>query len=102
MKLIRQNLRAPRSGTQGDDTLGRGMDSALTVAVFFGVGFALDRWLGTTPWFMIGLTLLSALGVFLSMKYRYDERMAELEAIRAARSAEGAARTTKPGQQVRR
>ena len=29
------------------------MDAALTMLLFFGIGFALDRWLGTTPWFMI-------------------------------------------------
>jgi hypothetical protein len=85
MKLLRQNLRAPRS----DDTLGRGMDAALTVALFFGIGFALDAWLGTRPIFMIALTLLAALGTFLSLKYRYDARMTELEAERAARANAG-------------
>ena len=82
MKLLRQNLRVPRS----DDSLGRGMDAALAVALFFGIGFALDSWLDTRPLFMIVLTLLAALGIFLSLKYRYDERMTQLEAERAARA----------------
>ena len=85
MKPLRQNLRAPRS----DDALGRGMDAALTVALFFGIGFGLDAWLGTRPLFMIALTLLAALGFFLSLKYRYDARMTALEAERDARAKAG-------------
>ena len=87
MKLIRPNLRAPRS----DDSLGRGMDIALTVGVFFGVGFFLDRWLGTTPLFMIVLTLLAVVGFFISMKYRYTAHMEQLEAERSARAGKGRA-----------
>jgi F0F1-type ATP synthase assembly protein I len=88
MKLTPQQLRASKR-VQSDDSFGRGMDVALTIGLFFGIGFFLDRWLGTTPWFMIGLTLLAAVGFFYSFKYRYDARMAELEAERAARAAEG-------------
>ena len=62
------------------------MDIALTVALFFGIGFALDRWLGTTPLFMIGLTVLAAIGFFASFKYQYDARMEQLEAERAERA----------------
>lgn len=82
MKISRPNTRAPRS----DDSLGRGMDIALTVAVFFGIGFALDRWLETTPLFMIVLTVLALVGFFVSMKYRYDAAMTELEAARASKT----------------
>jgi len=82
MKLLRPNPRVPRA----DDSVGRGMDAALTIALFFGVGFALDAWLDTTPIFMIVLTMLAAVGFFVSFKYRYDERMTQLEAERAARS----------------
>jgi len=82
MKIIRQNIRAPRS----DDSFGRGMDIALTVAVFFGIGFGLDRWLGTTPLFMIVLTVLAVVGFFFSLKYRYDAAMTQLESERAAKT----------------
>ena len=68
MKLLRPNLRAPRS----DDTLGRGMDIALTLALFVVGGLALDRWLGTSPIFMIALMLLAAVGLFARSKYQYD------------------------------
>ena len=78
MKLIRPTRR------RSDDSLGQGMDIALTVALFFGIGFALDRWLGTTPVFMIVMTLLAAVGFFAKFKYQYDARMEQLEAERRA------------------
>ena len=65
------------------------MDIALTLLLFFGIGFALDRWLGTTPLFMIGLTVLASVGFFISFKYRYTARMEQLEAERAERAAAG-------------
>jgi F0F1-type ATP synthase assembly protein I len=68
-----------------NDSLGQGIDNALAVALLFGIGFGLDRWLGTTPWLMIVLSLLGAIGVFAKMKYRYDADMAEHEAKRQER-----------------
>ena len=85
MKLIRQNIRAPKS----DDSFGRGMDVALTIGLFFAIGWGFDAWLGTTPLFMITLTVLAAIGFFISFKYRYDATMEQLEAERAARSEAG-------------
>ena len=76
---------ARRARTSSNDSLGQGMDAALTILLFFGIGFALDRWLGTTPWFMIAMTLLAAVGYFLKFKYRYDLEMNRLEAERLAR-----------------
>ena len=67
------------------------MDIALTVALFFGIGFGLDRWLGTTPLFMIGLTVLAAIGFFVRFKYQYDAAMDEHEAERAERAGAGRA-----------
>ena len=85
MKIIRQNIRAPRS----DDSFGRGMDVALTIGLFFAIGWGLDAWLNTTPLFMIVLTVLAAIGFFVSFKYRYDAEMERLEAERAARAEAG-------------
>ena len=83
MKLTPPRLRVPST----DDSVLRGIDIALTVGVFFLIGFAVDSWLNTTPIFSIALTLLAAIGFFISMKYRYDEKMDELEAERAERAA---------------
>lgn len=84
--------RAPKSLASGSsDSLGRGMDMALTLAVFLVLGWLLDNWLGTTPLFMIVLTVVSAAGQFLRMKYTYDAQMERLEAERLAGRQSGAA-----------
>jgi F0F1-type ATP synthase assembly protein I len=74
------------SKVRTDRAIGQGMDVALTVLLFFGIGFALDRWLGTTPWLMIGGTLFASIGLFVSSKARYDATMERLEAERAERT----------------
>jgi len=65
------------------DSLGLGIEAAIIVALFFGVGYGLDWLFGTTPIFMIVLSVLGAVGLFVKWKYRYDDRMNELEAERA-------------------
>jgi F0F1-type ATP synthase assembly protein I len=94
MKLLFTNIRtgrAPQSSAQGsdrggDDSLGRGMDVALTVLVFLVLGWLLDSWLGLFPLFTISLVLFSATGSFLRMKYVYDATMERLEAERSAKT----------------
>lgn len=77
--------RAPKSLSSGSpDTLGRGMDVALTLGVFLILGWLLDSWLGTAPLFMVALTVVAAVGQFLRMKYVYDAEMERLEAQRLA------------------
>ena len=79
---LRRTMRGPTAGY--GDSVGQGMDGALTLLVFFGLGYAIDRWLGTTPLFMIGLFLLVAVVLFVSWKARYTARMEVLEATRKA------------------
>jgi Putative F0F1-ATPase subunit Ca2+/Mg2+ transporter len=67
---------------RADDSLGRAMEAAFTLLAFFGIGYALDRWLGTTPLFMIVFSLLAAIGMFHAWKARYTAQMEELEAQR--------------------
>ena len=83
MKLLPKQTR-PNT----EDSLGLGIEAAVIMALFFGLGFGLDRLFGTTPIFMIVLTLLGAVGLFAKWKYRYDDRMDELEAQRAATTAD--------------
>ena len=89
MKLLFTNIRpgrAPQNAPQGnDDTLGRGMDLALTVLVFLVLGWLIDRWLGLFPLFTISLVLFSAIGSFIRMKYVYDATMERHEAERATK-----------------
>jgi hypothetical protein len=70
-----------------DDTLGRGMDVALTMLVFLGVGYLIDAWLGLFPLFTISLVVFAAVGAFVRMKYVYDATMERHEATRRAKLA---------------
>lgn len=83
MKLLPKQTRVD---TQ--DSLGLGIEAAVILALFFGVGAGLDWLFSTTPIFMIVFTVLGAIGLFAKWKYRYDDRMNELEAQRTAATSE--------------
>ena len=74
MKLLRKDVRVSTT-----DSLGHGMDAVIMLIIFFGAGFGLDRLFGTAPVFMIVMTLLGAIGLFATFKYRYEARMQEHE-----------------------
>jgi F0F1-type ATP synthase assembly protein I len=65
------------------DTLGRGMDFALVVLVFLGIGALVDRWLGTWPAFAIALVIFAMVGQFVKMYFDYKAAMEAHEAARA-------------------
>ena len=79
MKLLPKQTRVD---TQ--DSLGLGIEAAIIVALFLGLGYGLDRLFGTMPVLMIVFSVLGAVGLFAKWKYRYDDRMNELESERAA------------------
>jgi F0F1-type ATP synthase assembly protein I len=81
MKLLPSPSFARRT-MRADDSLGRAMEAAFTLLAFFGIGFALDRWLGTQPVLMIVFSMLAAIGLFFSWKARYTAQMEQLEAQR--------------------
>ena len=56
---------------------------AFGVLVFFLIGFAIDYFAGTTPLFMIVMTVFSCVGNFIKMWFGYDIAMKRLEAERA-------------------
>lgn len=85
MKLLKKNSRVNTT-----DSLGHGMDAVIVIGLFFAAGFGLDRLLGTQPVFMIAFTILGAVGLFMTFRYRYEARMQELEAERIGRRAGGA------------
>jgi F0F1-type ATP synthase assembly protein I len=58
-----------------DSALGKGMDFAFTLALFFALGYGLDRWIGTTPLFMILLSVASIIGLTLRIWSRYEADM---------------------------
>lgn len=80
--------------SKADAALGRGMDFALVVLAFLGIGYLLDRWFGTKPVFMIVLVVVALVGQFANMWYGYEARMKAFEAERAANTT-GAGRPGK-------
>ena len=77
-RLTSAMIRGNRSGNV-DQGMGQGMEMALTIAVFLGIGWGLDVWLGTQPIFMIALVIFSTVGQFIKMWFIYDARMRMLE-----------------------
>ena len=53
-------------------------EMVLSVVIFGGLGWYLDRRLGTRPWLAIGLSVLAAFGAIASVYYRYRHQLAEL------------------------
>lgn len=89
MKLLSKNPLLPKKHVRNDDSLGLGIEVAFVVGLFFAIGFVLDRWLGTTPWLMVTMSCLGAVGLFVTYRYRYEARMAAHEADLAAARARG-------------
>lgn len=76
-----------RTIIKADDALGRGMDFAFVTVLFLGIGYVVDRWLGTTPVFMIVLVTTALVGLFARIWFGYDASMRRLEAEHAANTS---------------
>jgi len=76
-----------------------GWEMALTPVLFGALGWAIDGWLGTSPFVTILGALVGLGGSVANQYYRYNDRMAELEESRrenlAAAVAPGAHRFAK-------
>jgi F0F1-type ATP synthase assembly protein I len=57
------------------ETMVRGVEFALTLAIFAGLGYGLDRLLGMVPVFTIVMFLLGALGLAVKTYYAYEAKM---------------------------
>ena len=88
MKLLPINT---QKRVNTEDSLGHGMDAVIMLVLFLLAGFGLDRLFGTMPIFMIAMTVLGSVGLFLKFKYSYDARMEEHEAQRRGPAARNAA-----------
>ncbi len=76
--LVRVNTPSDDSGSV-DSGLGQGMEMALTLCVFMGLGWLADRALGTSPVFMVVLVVFAMIGQSARMWFTYDARMRQLE-----------------------
>ena len=65
--------------TADEIMVGNGFESGFMVIIFALGGYFLDRWLGTTPWFVIGMFVLGAVGLFFKLKASYGTRMDSYE-----------------------
>ena len=66
------------------DSLSRGVELALLPAVFGFLGWLVDRWLGTSPAFVIGFVAFAFAGMLVRMWVGYDADMRRHEAELAA------------------
>jgi F0F1-type ATP synthase assembly protein I len=82
-------LPKPKPVNLADTQVSQGVELAVGIAVFFGIGFALDAWWGTTPVFMIVLTLFAVIGNFVKMYYSYSSAMRHQENERSKMSRTG-------------
>ena len=101
MKLLFSNVRIGRASDtsdgrrvyaqvddgpgSGDDTLGRGMEIALTVGLFTVLAWQLDNWLGIFPVSTIAHVVVACVGMFVRLRYAYEATMQRHEAERAER-----------------
>ena len=80
-------LTTPQEGSgHGADVLSKGVELVLTTVIVGGLGAQLDAWLGTRPWFMIGLGgfALAYMVRKLVVGYEADMRAQEDQVLPAA------------------
>ena len=82
MKLLPTRKPVARTATSSHDSLGRGVEIAVSVGVFFMVGLLLDNAFETRPVFMILCSLFSVLGSFARLWFVYDTDMQTQEVKR--------------------
>jgi len=79
-KMLGVKPATPSVDNAGAGALGHGMDMAITVLVFLGLGALLDRWLDTKPLFMIVFVVAALVGRFVKIWFDYDAAMKSQEA----------------------
>lgn len=55
--------------------LSRAFELAATPAIFGGIGYLIDRKVGSTPSFMIGFLVFAVVGMFVRMYFGYKQDM---------------------------
>ena len=82
MKLLPIRKPVARTAASSHDSLGRGVEIAVSVGVFFVIGLLLDNALDTRPVFMILCSLFSVFGSFARLWFVYDTDMQTQEVKR--------------------
>ncbi|MFI5041365.1 MAG: AtpZ/AtpI family protein [Acidimicrobiales bacterium] len=87
------------------DTMVRGIEFTVTLVVFAGIGYGLDRILGLVPVFTIAFFALGVVGLAARSYYEYQAKMQAIEAASPWAARTGAQRTvrrplaSRPGRQ---
>ena len=71
MKIFPTRKPVARVAPSSQDSLGRGVEIAVSVGVFFVIGLMLDNAFGTKPLLIIVCTMFSMLGSFTRLWYVY-------------------------------
>jgi F0F1-type ATP synthase assembly protein I len=79
LKLIPAKRLTPMASASGSGAA-KGADLFGIVVFFLGIGWLIDRALGTKPWFMVGLVVLGFIGSLARTWYAYDADMRGHEA----------------------
>ncbi|NBY44956.1 MAG: AtpZ/AtpI family protein [Acidimicrobiia bacterium] len=79
MKLLPTRKPVARTATSSHDSLGRGVEIAVSVGVFFVIGLMLDNAFETKPLLIIVCTLFSLLGSFARLWFVYGVDMQRQE-----------------------
>jgi F0F1-type ATP synthase assembly protein I len=75
-----------------DDGWARAIELVVTPGVAAGIGYLIDRWLGTFPAFTIVFLVLAVVATFIKLWYAYDAKMRAIDAASPwGRKAEPAA-----------
>ena len=90
--LARVNRPANQAGSV-DSGLGQGMEMALTLVVFLGLGWLVDQAFGTNPLFMVIFVVFAMIGQSARMWFTYEARMRLLEEQRRQNAVGGQSRS---------
>jgi len=71
------------------------MELVLTPVLFAGIGYVLDRVLGTVPVFAVVLAVFAVVGMFVRAYYRYEAEMQRHEADAPWRRVAGSSARTR-------
>ena len=75
-----------RTTQRSGDALAAAFELVATPALFALFGWQIDRWLGTSPGFLIGLAVITAVYSVYRLLMQYDREMSAHEAKRMGRS----------------
>ena len=74
------DVRAKQQLNRGySDGLARGFELVVAPLVMGGIGWLLDRWLGTGPFLAIAFGVLGVLGIFAKLWLGYDKEMSAVQ-----------------------